>query len=97
MNPETLFKLRVQKDLSKLQNTWFFKTQERSIRGIPDIIGSVAGRFFAAELKIDDEPTKLQQFILNQIKRTGAVSFSTTPEEWEEHMSYMRKLSIKIP
>jgi hypothetical protein len=63
---EKTFKVKVQKKLKELDNIWFFKTNEVSIAGVPDIIGVRNGRFFALELKRDAKAkrSKLQEYIL---------------------------------
>jgi len=65
---------------------WWFKSQEVSKRGIPDIIGvSGGGRFFAIELKKDGScrPDPLQEYTLGKIRRAGGIGFDLNPDmDW---------------
>jgi hypothetical protein len=76
--PETNFKVRA---LTKLNHRgWFFKTQQRALKGIPDLIGCVNGYFVALELKTDKgEADKLQKAILSQIRKNGGYAEIMTP------------------
>jgi len=92
---ETKFKEVVQKDL-RLLGCWFFKTQERSRRGIPDIIACMRGVFIAIELK--DEGKKLdtlQEYTLNNIALAGGIAIWTTPSMWPYHLDGLRALFLK--
>lgn len=83
MQKETKFKEQVQKDLKSIPRSWFVKTQERSRRGMPDIIGCVSGTFVAIELKVGgNTATPLQEVYLDRISSAGGVSFVATPESW---------------
>lgn len=72
---------RLEKDLKKsakdlldtLPKCWYFKVNTMVIKGIPDIIGVVNGRFFAWELKREKlgRTTKLQRLTLAMIARAG--------------------------
>jgi len=76
----------VQKFLADLPNTWSVKTQERSIRGIPDLLCCVNGHFVALELKRSvKEQMKgtLQAHILNKIHESGGFASFVFPENWE--------------
>jgi len=83
---ETKFKEKVQKDLKTLNNCWFVKIQQASIRGIPDILMCLCGTFVAIELKrAEDAPrNKLQEWTLHAISHANGMSFICTPENWEE-------------
>lgn len=90
---ETGFKRRVLKDLQTLADTWILKTQERSRRGVPDILLCLRGRFIAIELKVDDEvPTPLQKFTLQCIVRAHGTAFHTTPSRWPEHFEMLKTI-----
>lgn len=81
---EAQFKVKVQKELSRLPRIWFFKTQLVSLVGIPDIIGVCNGVFFAWELKkVGGKPTKMQLHVLKKINKAGGeaqVVYPTTLE-----------------
>ena len=94
--PETNFKdNKVRPFLKSLPNTWFFKTNERAVRGIPDFILCINGMFVAIELKKDkaSEPDELQKFTLKKIKDAKGISFVTCPEDWLVHSKVLTKLA----
>ena len=64
--PETIFKEKVLEELRKMKNSYWIKIQQLSIRGVPDIIGVVNGRFVALELKKShqEKADKLQEYVL---------------------------------
>lgn len=83
MQPETRFKNRVLGELKTLPNAWFFKTQERARRGVPDIILCLNGVFVALELKTDTgKLDKLQDITLKKIAAANGVSCSVSPATW---------------
>lgn len=84
--PEAKLKERVQSRLKKLDNCWFFKTDEGAVRGIPDIIGCIEGRFFAMELKhkrakADKRRESLQKLTLRHIRMAGGLGYFKVDEE----------------
>lgn len=90
--PETKFKEIVMKDLKTLANAYFFKTQERSRRGIPDIIGHVKGHFFALELKtLEGHPSELQIHTLRMMMVKGAEHcYLVDPVSWPRVLKELR-------
>lgn len=95
---ETKFKERVQRDLNKLNNVWFVKIQQVSIRGIPDFLMCVNGGFIALELKRseDAERHKLQEWTLQSISHAGGMSFISWPDNWEETFAVIQSLDEKV-
>lgn len=94
--PETRFlQNRVKPDLKKLPHTWFFKTQEVSVRGIPDIIACVRGVFVALELKKSSKDTldPLQKHILALIKKARGHSYEVNPDNWPEVYKALQHLA----
>lgn len=82
-NPETKFKEKVLEDLKTIPNLWYVKTQEVSVRGIPDLLICYKGRFLAFELKVDSPPEELQIYTLTKIKQAGGISSLVTPKNWK--------------
>lgn len=82
---EALFKGKVTTWLKGLTGCWFFKTNELSLLGIPDIVGCLNGRFFALELKRDkvSKPSKMQLYMLSLIQKSSGYAVITYPENWE--------------
>lgn len=94
---ETRFKEKVLKDLRKLPCSWFCKIQQRSIRGTPDILGTVCGFFVAIELKDKDarpDPSreKLQDHKLEEIAAAGGIAAKVTQDTWPEVFAQLRKV-----
>lgn len=50
-SPENRFKKQAMGAFKNIPHSWFFIKEAGSIRGIPDAIGIVSGRFVALELK----------------------------------------------
>lgn len=51
---------------------WFTKISDRYMKGVPDIIGCIDGKFFALELKRDKgTPSMLQEYNVDKIKKAG--------------------------
>ena len=86
MQRETIFKERIRPFLEALPNSWIEKIQQRAIRGTPDFLCCIAGRFVAIELKRDrrQKPDKLQAFKLAKIKRASGITVVVHPENWEK-------------
>lgn len=93
--PETIFKHRIRPLLNRLPRATWFKIQQVSIRGIPDFLGCVAGRFVALELKASAKhsPDALQQYNLNAIEKAGGVALTVFPENWDATLAFLKKLS----
>lgn len=92
--PETLFKERVQKDLRVIPNSWWQKISQRSVRGCPDILGCIQGRFIAIELKKskDAKIDALQTYNVRSINNTGAIALVSSPESWAEDYALLLSL-----
>ena len=69
--------------LKTLQNTMAFPIQQVSIRGDPDYILCVAGRFVSLELKSEGgDLAALQKYKKYQIEKCGGVGFVANPQTW---------------
>lgn len=92
---ETLFKNRVMPLLLALPDSWWLKTQERSRRGVPDIIGCIRGNFVAIELKTDTgRVDKLQAWELHRIAKAGGVQIVLRPgSNLDEFIAHLQSLT----
>ncbi len=91
MQRETGFKKLVQRDLKKLPDCYALKTQERSRRGVPDLLICLRGKFVAIELKDEgEEPTELQAFVIKRIQIAGGYAFWTSPSQWPTHLRLLK-------
>ena len=64
---------------------WYIKTNERAMRGIPDMILCVKGEFWALEFKraAGIDPAKLQSYNLDSIHKAGGRAFLVHPDNWD--------------
>lgn len=61
--------------------------------GIPDIVGCVAGMFFAIEVKAGrNKPTALQVAEIEAIRRSNGVAIVANEENWEAVRELVRSL-----
>lgn len=81
---ETKLKEQVLSALHSLPDTWCTKIQQVAIRGTPDILACIAGKFVAIELKSspDEEPDALQEYTLKQIAEAGGIGIVVNPVNW---------------
>lgn len=87
MKHETKFKKKVLEDLKTLKNAWFFKANEVSVRGIPDVILCLNGLFVAIELKKDSLETAdpLQTYNGEKIVQKGkGIFYLASPDTWHD-------------
>lgn len=64
-----------------------------SLRGVPDFIGVVKGRFVALELKTSDGTVdKLQAWTLKKLERCGAYAKVVTPENYLQILKELGEL-----
>lgn len=83
---ESAFAKRVWKELDKIPNSYFSTIQQKAIRGLPDVIGCINGRFVALELKRSKaEASKksgrivLQKYIMEKITGSGGTGYFVEP------------------
>jgi len=92
--PETLFKDKVIRALNKLDNIWFFKSQEVSVKGIPDFIICACGQFIGLEIKKSskEKADPLQERTLYKIWKAGGVRIVASPENWEDNLIIIKRV-----
>lgn len=84
----------VLKKLREISGTWWYKANDRTTVGIPDIIGCVAGVFFAIELKTKSKVSAIQAHTLRKIDISGGHSFVCTPENFPEILAFIKKTAL---
>jgi hypothetical protein len=85
MKPETRFKERIRPKLDAIPNSYWIKTQMRSLRGVPDFFGCVSGRCVVIELKTDKGKTDpLQDYVLERFRKAGGLHFVMAPANAEK-------------
>lgn len=97
MQAETLFGTKVDRQLKKINNCWFVNIQQVAVRGIPDRIGCINGKFFALELKVSvkSKRAKLQKYILNKIKQAGGFAEFVYPDNLQETLEKLNGYANK--
>lgn len=90
--PETRFTQKVRALLDeRLPGAYFVKIQQVALRGVPDLLGVVAGRFVALEIKVGtNKPSALQSFVIEKIQKAGGYAVVLTPENLEEVMEELK-------
>ena len=87
---ETVFEAKCIKALRALPNShWPDKVDALSVRGIPDRVGCVSGRYVAIEFKKDITEFRkktgrivLQKYTLLEISKAGGYTFVAYPDIW---------------
>ena len=88
------FQTKVLKLLRAIPNSWWVKLHDQSTAGLPDIVGCVAGVFFAIELKTKSKVTALQAYTLRKIDKANGQSYVVTPENWAEVYAAVQKVAL---
>jgi len=71
--------------LKTLRHAVFFPIQQLTMVGDADFYGCCNGRFIALELKSEGEEARpIQQYKLDQVKKTGGVAIVASPDNWAE-------------
>ena len=86
------FQTRVLIRLRKLPLSFWFKINDRTTVGIPDIVGAVNGYSIAIELKTRERLTRIQHYHLEKIDLANCQSFVVTPGNWEEVFLFISSL-----
>lgn len=87
------FQRYVLKKLREIPRSYWYKANDRTTSGIPDIIGCVSGVFFALELKTRSKVTPIQAYHLRKIADAGGQSFVVTPDNWKEVFEFIKRLA----
>lgn len=92
---ETVFKERVTAALDRLSYCWYEKIQQVTIRGTPDLIACINGKFIAIELKASAEAKidEIQKYKLQQIKNARGYAIIVHPGNWVEVLEVLTRLS----
>lgn len=94
LGPETRFKNRLMPKLKGIPKSHWYKIQQKGLRGTPDILGVVNGRFVALELKKDGgKATTLQEFELKQIEKAGGYAKLVEPADEKNILEDLLKIS----
>lgn len=89
------FQARVLKRLREIPRSYFYKVNDRTTAGIPDIIGCVAGIFVAIELKTRSKVSPIQAYHLRKIGDAYGQVFVMTPGNFLEIFKFLQKLATE--
>jgi len=92
---ESTFKKRCLSRLRKIPKTVVFTIQQASIRGTPDLLVSINGRFVALELKRSSTApaTELQLYNIARINESGGYAALVYPENLDVIMKTLEDIS----
>lgn len=91
---EKTFQTFVLKRLRALPFSWWVKVNDRCTVGVPDILGCVAGTFFALELKTSSKLSQVQIYTLLKISRAAGRAYEVNPGNFELIFSEIRQLAL---
>lgn len=93
--PETVFREKVVKFLKALPKSHFFSIQQTTIRGTPDILACINGKFIALEIKssVKSIISELQIYNIQLINMAGGVGMFVAPENFENTKWQLEKLA----
>ena len=89
--------------LKSFNNSYYFIKEAVSVRGIPDIICCIDGKFVALEVKkskssLNHSRTKLQNYTIEKIIDANGVALFVFPENWSTVKNILCSLAgIKQP
>ena len=89
---EKAFQNFVLKKLRTLPHSFWYKANDRTTAGIPDIIGCFRGNFIGIELKLGSKTSKIQEYTIAKINRSGGVSYVMTPDTFEKDFALLLRL-----
>lgn len=95
MKEETKFRIgHIDPFLKKLKNCKDFSIQQMAIRGTPDKLICLYGRFVGMEIKRRGEkPDPLQAIELAAITKAGGIAMVVDPDNWGWARGKLRRLS----
>lgn len=94
---ETRFKEWMLEELRKDRESWWVKTQQVSVRGTPDLLGCVSGRFVALELKDarSSHVDALQSWNVAKIQAAGGFARVVSREDAREVLQEIERWRLK--
>lgn len=90
---EKVFQTRLLVRLREIPGTYWYKANDRTTAGVPDIIGCVAGIFFALELKTKSKVSPIQAYHLRKIDEAAGQAFVVTPKNAAQVLEFIKKIS----
>lgn len=92
---EAVFRKKVWDFLKVLPNSHFCAIQQTALRGTPDYLGCVRGRFVALELKRHATAPRspMQVYNIGKFKDLGGFAEFVFPENWESIKGYLIEMA----
>lgn len=101
MKSEAKFYGKIKHVLHNIAESCWFRIEQRSVRGTPDILGCVNGTFVALELKKDakeiskrGDRTRLQIHNINRIRYSGGYACFLHPDNWDDVYRDLLRISM---
>ena len=92
---ESKFKVKVLVKLRSIPQSWWTSVNQISLRGTPDILGCISGKFIAIELKSSSRGvvSPIQAHTLEQIRTCGkGEAYVIHPDNFEEHFENLKQI-----
>lgn len=98
---ETIYKEGLLKELKRIPKSIWFPIQQVGLRGHPDIMGCVDGKFVALEVKktakeaesVNSGREKLQKYFIDKILESGGIAGFIHPDNEDQVISGLYKLA----
>jgi hypothetical protein len=92
--PESLFRARIRKILKPYEESGqivILTQQQVALRGYPDLVFCVGGKFLAWELKKDEKSkaTALQLHMIEKIRKSGGYATVVHPLNFQEELKLL--------
>ena len=85
------------KRIRKLKRSCFFKLNDATTIGLPDIIGTLNTFSIAIELKTKSKTTGTQRYNLTHLDHAGSLSLVVSPANADQAFSILERLSTLKP
>jgi hypothetical protein len=74
--------------------SWWESINQISVRGTPDIIGCINGRYIGLELKSSAKGvvSKMQEYKLQKIEEAGGIALVIHPDNFDESFEFLKQL-----
>lgn len=95
MQSERMFRKKTYKEIDSLSNTFRESIQQVALRGSPDVILCINGKFVALEYKrsANAKISKLQEYKAEKISNAGGFHYFVYPENWDQVFGILKYFS----
>jgi hypothetical protein len=93
--PEGKFKSDLRSVLVNVPYSWIHVADALMKKGFPDIVGSIRGRSFGVELKVDTKVSEIQKIVLKYMEHSGSLALIAR-KVFTEHGKKYGKYTINV-